>query len=136
MTVETANFINQLNVALPANLDVAREGDDHFRLIKTVLKNSFPNIGGAMTLTHTQLNALLGLAVPPNPQQGAVSVTPGQTLITVPFTYVPTSKRLLVWLGGLKLIQGTHYTETDATKITLSTPAAASAIAEFLELVP
>lgn len=56
MPVETAEYINQLNVAYPAGGDQRSFGDDHIKLIKGALKRSFPNIGGAVTKTHTQLN--------------------------------------------------------------------------------
>ena len=36
------------------------QGDDHIRLLKSTIKNSFPNITGAMTATHTELNLLDG----------------------------------------------------------------------------
>lgn len=36
--------------------DQVGEGDDHLRLIKSTILNTFPNVTGAMTLTHTQLN--------------------------------------------------------------------------------
>ncbi len=43
MTVETASYISQLNNALPAVGDAVGEGDDHLRLVKSVLKTSFPS---------------------------------------------------------------------------------------------
>lgn len=56
MTVETATYISDLVSTNPAAGDYQYEGDDHFRLLKTVIKASFPNITGAMTATHTALN--------------------------------------------------------------------------------
>ena len=57
MGLETATYISGLNASNPINAtDVVGEGDDHLRLIKSTLLNTFPNITGAMTLTHTQLN--------------------------------------------------------------------------------
>lgn len=46
MTVETATWPADLNVALPGVDDVVSEGDDHLRLIKTVLKNFVGTKGG------------------------------------------------------------------------------------------
>ena len=43
MTVETASYISQLNNSYPAVGDPVGEGDDHLRLIKSVLKTSFPS---------------------------------------------------------------------------------------------
>ena len=59
MTVESANFINQLSPSNPASGDPISEGDSHLRLIKTVLKSQFPNLGAtAASATAGQLNKL------------------------------------------------------------------------------
>lgn len=52
-----AVFITALVPANPGSADDRREGDDHIRGTKNVLSNSFPAISGAVTATHTQLNA-------------------------------------------------------------------------------
>lgn len=57
MTIEAANYIHELNRAYPRTEDDVIEGDNHIRLIKDVLLNTFPNIKGQITKTHTQLNA-------------------------------------------------------------------------------
>lgn len=44
MPIETATYVNDLNVANPPGTDDRRTADDHFRLVKTVLKNNFPNL--------------------------------------------------------------------------------------------
>jgi hypothetical protein len=63
MGLETASFINGLVESNPTSSDGANQGDNHLRLIKTVLKNTFPNITGAVTATQAQLNtAYLPLA--------------------------------------------------------------------------
>lgn len=61
MSVETATYINQLNAAWPQSTDFLSEGDNHIRLSKDVLKKTFPNVAGAVTPTHTELNSLAGL---------------------------------------------------------------------------
>lgn len=61
MSVETAQYPTQLNTALPAASDWVSEGDDHIRLVKTVLKTTFPNVSGAVSASHTQLNYLSGV---------------------------------------------------------------------------
>lgn len=58
MALEVATYINGLNPANPAGSDPLAQADDHFRLIKTTLKNTFPNIDGPVTLTDDQINAL------------------------------------------------------------------------------
>lgn len=58
MGLEVATYINELNVNWPVATDKVREGDDHLRVIKTALVNSFPNIAGAVELSHTALNLI------------------------------------------------------------------------------
>jgi microcystin-dependent protein len=58
MGLEAAEFITGLNTNWPTGTDYIREGDDHFRMFKRVVKNSFPNIDDAVTPTPAQLNAL------------------------------------------------------------------------------
>lgn len=61
MAVDTATTISAFNVAAPASGDPKSEGDDNFRHIKTVVKNAFPNVAGAVTATHTELNYVDGV---------------------------------------------------------------------------
>jgi hypothetical protein len=59
MTVETASYISQLSAANPAASDAIQEGDDHLRLIKSVLKTQFPSLGAtAVSQTGVQMNKL------------------------------------------------------------------------------
>ena len=56
MTIETALYPTQLNAALPPQSDIVREGAGHLRLLKTVVKTTFPNLGGAWNATQTEAN--------------------------------------------------------------------------------
>lgn len=56
MPLETATFINQLDAANPLGSDPIAAGDDHIRLIKSAVKATFPNITGAVSVSHTDLN--------------------------------------------------------------------------------
>lgn len=59
MTVETnARFLTELNENYPRKNDLLKEGDDHIRLIKNVLKNTFPAIDREVTFTSEKLNQL------------------------------------------------------------------------------
>lgn len=49
MPVEAATYINDLNVSNPLGGDPRAEGDNHLRLLKTVLKATFPNATGPIT---------------------------------------------------------------------------------------
>lgn len=61
MGLESATYINQLTSTNPLGSDLKSAGDDHLRLIKTVLVNSFPAVDGAVTATDTEMNYLVGL---------------------------------------------------------------------------
>lgn len=57
MGLETFGYISDLVATNPVGAtDQKAQGDDHIRGIKSTLLASFPNIGGAVTLTHTQIN--------------------------------------------------------------------------------
>lgn len=56
MALESASFISQLNAANPLSTDTVSQADDHLRLIKNVLKNTFPNLSAPVTATPDQLN--------------------------------------------------------------------------------
>ena len=57
MGLETGSFISDLVATNPLGTDDRSQGDDHIRLIKSVLKTTFPNVAGAVTASHAQLNA-------------------------------------------------------------------------------
>ena len=59
MALETATYIDDLVATNPTSGDNISQGDDHIRLIKSTLKSTFPNISGAVTPTHTQINDAL-----------------------------------------------------------------------------
>lgn len=56
MPLEVANFINQLDPANPAAPDLMADTDNHLRLIKQVVKNTFPNVTGPVTVSQHTLN--------------------------------------------------------------------------------
>lgn len=57
MGLESVTYISDFNTAWPVgSSDLKQDGDNHIRNVKLGVKNSFPNVSGAMTLTHTQLN--------------------------------------------------------------------------------
>ena len=61
MTVEAAGFIDDIDPTLPLGTDAKYEGDDQLRNFKKSVQDSFPNITGAVTATHTELNLLDGV---------------------------------------------------------------------------
>ena len=60
MALETGTYINSLNGSNPTATDALAQADDHLRLIKNTIKNTFPNISGAVDATHTELNIMDG----------------------------------------------------------------------------
>ena len=53
MSIETANYITELDLANPRPIDPISEGDNHIRLIKKVLHDTFPNAYEAVNGVHT-----------------------------------------------------------------------------------
>lgn len=58
MTVEVANFIADLEPTYPRQGDLIKEGDNHIRLIKNVIKQTFSGFNGLVTMTSQSLNRL------------------------------------------------------------------------------
>lgn len=54
-------YIDDLNPVNPEGDDAKSQGDNHLRFIKRVLKNTFSNVTGPVTATHTELNTLDGI---------------------------------------------------------------------------
>lgn len=63
MALETASYISQLNVANPLSTDAVSQADDHLRLIKAVLKNTFPNLNAPVTATPGTLNTPIAAGI-------------------------------------------------------------------------
>lgn len=45
--LESATYISQLVATNPITTDEISQGDDHLRLVKSVLQTQFPNLGAA-----------------------------------------------------------------------------------------
>jgi len=58
VALETGTYISDLVAANPPNSDQKAQGAGHFRLLKSTIKATFPNITGAVTPTHTLLNTV------------------------------------------------------------------------------
>lgn len=63
MPIESASYISQLNTSYPASTDGVQEGDDHIRLVKSVLKATFPNITGPVTVSQNELNKTVPIGI-------------------------------------------------------------------------
>ena len=87
MGLETGNFINDLVPANPLANDPKSQGDDHIRLMKTVVANCFRGFTGAVFVTGTDGGAANAYTVTPttavvsydNRMQVVFSPTAGNT---------------------------------------------------------
>lgn len=79
MTVETALYPTQLNTTLPTSSDFVSEGDDHLRLLKTVVKTTFPNVAGAVSASQVELNYVTGVTSGIQAQLNSKGAIAGQT---------------------------------------------------------
>lgn len=54
MALETGTYVADLNTANPTSTDPKSQGDDHLRLLKSVLKNTFAGFGGMVVVTGAE----------------------------------------------------------------------------------
>ena len=79
MTVESATYLNTLDPTKPSATDPKSEGDDHLRLLKSVLQATFPNVAGAVTPTHVELGCVAGVTSAIQTQLNNKASANGQT---------------------------------------------------------
>lgn len=122
MTIETATYISSLNASYPASGDPKSEGDDHIRLVKSTVKATFPNVSGAVTPTHTELNYVDGVTSAIQTQLDAKAPLASPALTGTPTAPTATA------LTNSTQIATTAYTDAavtalGATKANLASPA-------------
>ena len=63
MALETASYISQLTATNPTTSDSVAQGDDHLRMLKTVLKTQFSGLTGttAISASEAELNLIDGV---------------------------------------------------------------------------
>lgn len=61
MALESTTYINGLIATNPTSSDNVGDGDNHIRLLKSTILATMPNVAGAITGTHTQLNTAVSL---------------------------------------------------------------------------
>ena len=62
MALETAQYINSLDISNPTGLDARVTVDDHIRLLKASLKRTFTAVTGEVAASHTELNYTMALS--------------------------------------------------------------------------
>jgi microcystin-dependent protein len=75
MGLESVTYIADLNTAWPLATDPLRQGDDHLRLLKSVLQANFPNLGNSVAVNPTavELNHMVGATSAVQTQLNAVT---------------------------------------------------------------
>ena len=94
MGLESATYIDELNSSNPATSDDVSQGDDHLRLIKSVLKTSFPSIDIAVNAIHTSSSApavsitegLVWIDTSGGAGNHVAKIYDGSSFITLPFS--------------------------------------------------
>lgn len=127
MALETGTYINSLNASNPAATDGLSQADDHLRLIKSTLKNTFVNIDGAVTPTEDDLNVLAGAA--------AAGVTAAEfqhlngvtSAIQTQLQFVVPTGGLLMWTGAVNAVP-TDWLLCDGSEVSQTTYAALYAV--------
>jgi hypothetical protein len=86
MGLESATFVSGLVATNPVGAtDSIAQGDDHIRLLKSVLQSTFPNASAAINPSPTEFNRLVGVTgpvedlrgMPYNAQPGAYTIAAG-----------------------------------------------------------
>lgn len=92
MTIEAAQLISDLNTSFPRGTDLIKEGDDHIRMVKATLKNTFPRINSTVTISSDKLNAI----------DSSLAVDNGGMTISTPVTFNQNVKahNVIVDTGG------------------------------------
>ena len=120
MALETGNYINNLVPANPPAGDPVSQGDDHLRLIKKVVQQSFPSVDQVVNAVHTKATApatgltegLIWIDTSAGAGNHVIKVYDGATFLTLPFS-VEAAKTVDVDGGAI-----------DGTTIGVTTPAA------------
>lgn len=106
MALESATYISDLVTTNPAGSDQKSTLDDHARLTKTVLKNSFPNVNSAVSASSTELSRVAGVtsAIQTQLDSKAPKASPTFTgNVTVPTPTLSTDAVTKAYADGLSL---------------------------------
>ena len=102
MPLESATYISELVTTNPAGSDAAATSDDHHRLIKSVLRNTFPNANGAINPTPAEFNLLVGLTgtIWTSDNDGAGSGLDADLLRGLSSSVTPTQSTVVIRAGN------------------------------------
>ena len=105
MALESGTYVNSLNASNPASTDGLAQADDHIRLLKSTIKSTLPNVTGAITSSHTELNALTGVTASAseiNKLDGLTATT--EQLNAIAATGGIPSGGIIMWSGAVSAI--------------------------------
>ena len=94
MALESANYIDELVITNPTATDPVSQGDDQLRLIKKVVKQSFPSVDIAVNAIHTSSSTpavsiaegLLWIDTSGGAGNHVAKIYDGSTFLTLPFS--------------------------------------------------
>ena len=125
MTIESASFLNDLNASYPAVGDAISEGDDHFRLLKTVLKATFPGRGKVDMGTIDEAATFSFSAA----ETGAIYVGTGATAANLPaVSGLPNGTHWFLRTGASSILVATDDAALINGATTVTVPSNAGAI--------
>lgn len=111
MPLETATYVSDLVVSNPVPTDGLAQADDHMRLTKATLKNTFPNFTAvALQSTQAQLDAAVGAVITGSSNlrfyNAGTALLPALTPFGDPDTglFSPAANQLAWSLGGSQVI--------------------------------
>ena len=97
MALESGNYVNDLNVLWPLTSDPKSQGDDHLRLVKSILKSTLNGFIGSILLTATDTGTATGHIL--TPSTALVGYTPMLCLLYQPL--VTNTGAVTVNVSGL-----------------------------------
>lgn len=104
MGLETATYVDGLNTSNPAATDGLAQADDHIRLIKSTIKNTFPNLDAAMTASEDDLNLMTGISGTTPVAGQIVQVNSGLTLELADQADSFPAGGIIMWSGTIATI--------------------------------
>jgi len=104
MGLETATYVDGLNSSNPAATDGLAQADDHIRLIKSTIKNTFPNLDAAMTASEDDLNLMTGISGTTPTTGQIVQVNAGGTLELADQADSFPTGGIIMWSGTIATI--------------------------------
>lgn len=126
MALETGTYISDLVTTNPPNTDGVAQADDHLRLIKSTVKATFPNITGAVTPTHTELNYVDGVTSAIQTQLDAKAPVSSPTLTGVPAAPTAAVDTNTTQLATTAYVVGQGYLKSATAASTYLTSATAA----------